>query len=205
MKNNVPVYQYQDKIDGEWLPPLGRTTWREDLDNLSSVLFPIGDPDKKEMENIHNRSEEIIPYLQGFISFLRDAWRKRETAEFYVGREAEMKYWERIVTVLESGAAFISSTRESLSDGFWPRTNHGTGFKVFDDRHCSNVMPPADDGNDDLECELRDDELEGDTIFVGTHAERELEPFVPLRDILPKSFVIIRPDEKFERKVTGAF
>ncbi|CAM6113807.1 unnamed protein product [Calypogeia fissa] len=60
MKNNVPVYQYRDKIDGEWLPPLGRTIWREDPDNLSSVLLPIGDPDKKEMENIHKRSEEII-------------------------------------------------------------------------------------------------------------------------------------------------
>jgi hypothetical protein len=199
MKNNIPVYQYRDSIKGEWLPTKGKSLWKD-------TTFPQGDPFSKPMSTVHKRSDEIIPYLRSYVNFLKHAW-KDDRSEGYHQRLPEIKYWENVIAVLQSSLIEASHNEENtpLRDGFWPSTNHGTGFKVVGTTIIEDTVSQEEDLLEDLEREVDDDEMEREAIYVGPRSEKEVAPFIPLQDIHPQSFVIIRPSQEFHDKIGGRF
>jgi hypothetical protein len=92
---------------------------------------------------------------------------------------------------------------EPLRDGFWPRTNHGTGMKTeAQQEHESHV---ARDNMDNLDKEREEAILQARQHYVGDRSKRERASFVPLTNILPSVFVMLVPDEEFEIKDPGKF
>ncbi|KAL3694816.1 hypothetical protein R1sor_008467 [Riccia sorocarpa] len=80
-----------------------------------------------------------------------------------------------------------------LQDEFWPRTNHGTGYK----RPHDGVQDSAQVDEDLLAREAEEELVERNEIFVGNPSEIEPERFVPLVDIEPGVMLLIRPCDGF--------
>lgn len=202
MKDNVPVYQYKENLHDMWLPIQGRKIWKQD-ELTKLTLHPQGEPKAKKMFNFHKRALEIIPYLNHYIGWLKSTW-KDEESEGHRQMVPLLSYWETIRHLLSN--ALCNSTEPGvLAQGFWPRTNHGTGFKA--PLQCEEVR--EDTTNDaelvQLQNELTEELLERDQIFVGDPREKEKYRFIPLEDIKCGRFIVLRPNDEFEKEAPGCF
>ncbi|CAM6101684.1 unnamed protein product [Calypogeia fissa] len=170
-------------------------------------MFPTGDPFSKPLVTTHKRAEDIIPYIKHYTSFLKQCW-TRENSRGAVGTERRLvliQYWERVIETLSGDLVNPNNEPLPLLEGFWPKIDHGTGFKAGGGSVDVDVDLPGEDPVGDLERELREDDVEAQTMFVGAASDMVREPFVPLRDIHSGSFVVVRPTEEFEEEVSGRF
>jgi len=115
-----------------------------------------------------------------------------------------IEYWRKVAKILSNPLSSESETSQPLANGFWPRTNHGTGYKVdlgtFEEtgwKATSDII--------EIENELENEIEEGQMAFVGPSSERESDRFVPLQDIVEGVFIFIRPTEEFEKLQPGHF
>ncbi len=163
------------------------------------------------MRNTYDKVHEVVPYLCRYIAHQLKGCRD-ETSEAYRIKFLLIQYWKNVANSLkgEFGPKEICDTSATIEDSeeglpklsyqFWPRTNHGTGYK-------SNVLPsmenhsPTKDKNvqmQDLEKEFAE-EMEGrNEMFIGYPSEKEKQAWNPLEMIQDGSFVCLNPDPVWE-------
>ncbi|KAL3675427.1 hypothetical protein R1sor_025375 [Riccia sorocarpa] len=81
------------------------------------------------MNRTHDNKEEIVSYLTAYIAHIGEIQAKTSTSnESYALDQAIIDYWKNIKSVFE-GEAWETYEGRPLKHGFWPRTNHGTGYQ----------------------------------------------------------------------------
>ncbi|KAL3689790.1 hypothetical protein R1sor_016099 [Riccia sorocarpa] len=119
MANNVPIYKF--RVDGPCVPEGGHSLWKK---RNGQFIFPNGEPSALPLPSTHPRLGEVSPFINNLITFLKDTY-KDETSEGYRKYRSVVSYWERVKANLTS---IQPLQEEKLQSGFWPQTNHGTGF-----------------------------------------------------------------------------
>ncbi|KAL3680740.1 hypothetical protein R1sor_023696 [Riccia sorocarpa] len=159
MMNNVPVYRYQRKVDGPWIPEAGISLWKK-VDGRYTV--PDGEPLALKLPSSHPRLGEISPFISNLTDFLRPTY-PDTTSEGYKKYSPVISYWEKDVT--QNG------------------------------RDESAVVL------DELERELQDENNLMLEPYVGDPSDRPKRAFIPLEDITEGKFMVLRPDDDFEKEV----
>ncbi|KAL3690511.1 hypothetical protein R1sor_016820 [Riccia sorocarpa] len=196
MVNNVPVYKYQRFVDGPWIHEAGVSLWKK-VDGRYTV--PDGEPLALKLPSSHPRLGEISPFISNLTDFLRTTYRDT-TSEGYRKYSPVISYWKKVQKNITSIQALED---ETIQNGFWPQTNQGTGYKPT-----GLPQDATDNGRDDTVVVL--DELERELqhennlmleAYVGDPADRPKRAFIPLEDITERKFVVLRPDDDFEKEV----
>ncbi|KAL3682179.1 hypothetical protein R1sor_000201 [Riccia sorocarpa] len=111
-----------------------------------------------------------------------------------------ISYWKKVQENITSIQALED---ENLQNGFWPQTNQGTGYKPT-----GLPQDATQNGRDDtmvvldeLERELQDKNNLMLEPYVGDPSDRPKRAFIPLEDITEGKFVVLRPDDDFEKEV----
>ncbi|KAL3686366.1 hypothetical protein R1sor_008940 [Riccia sorocarpa] len=196
MVNNVHVYRYQRKIDGPWIPEAGISLWKK-VDGRYTV--PDGEPLALKLSSSHPRLGEISPFISNLTDFLRTTYRDT-TSEGYRKYSPVISYWKKVQENITSIQALED---ETLQNGFWPQTNQGTWYKPT-----GLPQDATQNGRDDtvvvldeLERELQDENNLMLEPYAGDPADRPKRAFIPLEDITEGKFVVLRPDDDFEKEV----
>ncbi|KAL3676402.1 hypothetical protein R1sor_026350 [Riccia sorocarpa] len=107
--------------------------------------------------------------------------------------------------VQENITSIQALEEENLQNGFWPQTNQGTGYKPT-----GQPQDATQEGRDDtvvvldeLERELQDENNLMLEPYVGDPLDRPKRAFIPLEDIAEGKFVVLRPNDDFEKKIPG--
>ncbi|KAL3681554.1 hypothetical protein R1sor_024510 [Riccia sorocarpa] len=111
-----------------------------------------------------------------------------------------ISYWKKVKEQLESIQPLQD---ENLRMGFWPQTNHGTGFTLAQ-RQQEATRDGPEDGIivvDELQQEFHQENNLMLQPYVGDLANRPKRSFIPLEDITEGKFVILRPDDAFEAEI----
>ncbi|KAL3702382.1 hypothetical protein R1sor_020404 [Riccia sorocarpa] len=202
MENNMPMMKFQEKYGGPWCPPNGNTLWRrkdrKSKTDFSLLLPPNQEPLSAPMNRTYDKKEEIVSYLTAYIAHIGAIQSRTSTSnESYALDQAIIDYWKNIKSVFE-GAAWETYEGRPLKHGFWPRTNHGTGYQWPGEGNHQQ------DGQrlemDHLMKEAEEEFLEQNQLFVGHPSERERERFAPLLDIQVGVMLLIRPSDQFPVK-----
>ncbi|KAL3690813.1 hypothetical protein R1sor_004464 [Riccia sorocarpa] len=163
MANNVPIYKFQAKIDGPWIPEGDHSLWKK---RNGQFIFPDEEP--------------------------REGYRKYSPV---------VSYWERVKAYLTK---IQPLQEEKLQSGFWPQTNHGTGF-MTDAQYEDGLRVEQDEPTlDELERELQAENEMQLQPYVGPPSLRPKRAFVPLEDVCEGKFVVLRPEDDFEAEVPRA-
>ena len=89
-----------------------------------------------------------------------------------------LEYWEGVKKCFcvggSVGLAQVTSVPKSLREGFWPCTNHGTGYKHRGEYNEHLIETPQSD-LEGLEQELREELQDREEIFVGAPQDKEQE------------------------------
>ncbi|KAL3695343.1 hypothetical protein R1sor_009419 [Riccia sorocarpa] len=114
--------------------------------------------------------------------------------------EAGVSLWKKVQDNITSIQALED---ETLQNGFWPHTNQGTGYKPT-----GLPQDATQNGRDDtvvvldeLERELQDENNLMLEAYVEDPVDRPKRAFIPLEDITDGKFVVLRPDDDFEKEV----
>ncbi|KAL3685041.1 hypothetical protein R1sor_003063 [Riccia sorocarpa] len=92
---------------------------------------------------------------------------------------------------------------ENLQNDFWPQTNQGTWYKPTGQPHDA-TQGGRDDTVvvlDELDRELQDENNLMLEPYVGDPSNHPKRAFIPLEDITEGKFVVLRPDDDFEKEV----
>ncbi|KAL3694056.1 hypothetical protein R1sor_007707 [Riccia sorocarpa] len=198
MANNVPIYKFQSKVDGPWLPEGGHSLWKK---QNGQFIFPDGEPSALPLPSTHPRLGEVSPFINNLITFLKDTYCKDETSEGYRKYRPVVSYWERVKANL---TRIQPLQDEKLQSGFWPQTNHGTRF-LTDAQYEDGLRVEQDEpALDELERELQAENEMQLQPYVGPSSLRPKRAFVPLQDICEGKFVVLRPEDDFEAEVPRA-
>jgi len=137
MKNNKPIYQYKASTTDSWEPENGRCIWASDL-TTKELILPKEDPCAKRMVHIYEKKHDVVPYIRLYIQHQLKGC-KDETSESYRVKFPLIQYWKSVADTLEGDFGTSENNEEAgedsdinlarLSYSFWPRTNHGTGYK----------------------------------------------------------------------------
>jgi hypothetical protein len=199
MRDNVPIYQYKSHVKHPWMPPTGRCIWYT-IPNTNTLSIPSGQPFAKPIMEVHKKLDEIIPFLNRYMEFLRKICID-ETSNAYLERMPLVKYWEKIVKILSTK---LTVPEEGLRDfplkyDFWPKTNHDTGYKILNHINPEEgVLSAFNAEMIGLQNEYNDEIEDQAAPFVGTRSEREPYRWVPLQDIQEGHFVFLRPENEWE-------
>jgi hypothetical protein len=205
MRDNIPIYQYKFHVKQPWVPANGRCIWEINLDT-KLLTFPEGEPYAKPIDRVHKKVEEIVPFLRRYLDFLNISCTD-PTSVAYRERFPLLKYWERIVETLSMELRMEGEGDRPfpLEYGFWPKTNHGTGYKVNGGTRETNLHEEEFTHNADM-VELQNEyieEMEDQAMsFVGARSEKEHARWTPLNDIKQGHFVFLRPEDDWE-KING--
>ncbi|KAL3681571.1 hypothetical protein R1sor_024527 [Riccia sorocarpa] len=132
--DNKPMYQFQEVYRGPWLPTCGDSLWRR-LDRKSKTDFSVVSPPDQEpvssgMASNHAATEDIVTYLKAYIKHIKSIRDKTNpSSECYETDTSIIAYWENIKSLFEKPKGWPTNAGLPLKEGFWPRTNHGTGYK----------------------------------------------------------------------------
>ncbi|KAL3697196.1 hypothetical protein R1sor_011272 [Riccia sorocarpa] len=182
-KDNKPMYQFQE-VYGGWLPTCGDSLWRR-LDRKSKTDFSVVPPHDQEplsfgMASNHAATEDIVIYLKAYIKHIKSIRDKtNSSSECYETDTSIIAYWENIKSLFEKPKGWSTNAGLPLKEGFWPRTNHGTGYK----RPGNQIIITSTPEDDILAQEAEEELAERNQLFVGNLAEMERERFVPIVDI----------------------
>ncbi|KAL3699131.1 hypothetical protein R1sor_017153 [Riccia sorocarpa] len=134
------------------------------------------------MAKNHVAAEDIVSYLNAYLKHMKAIQEKTNPSnKCYESDQAIINYWENIKSLFAAEEGWATNSGLPLQDGFWPRTNHGTGYK----RPHDGVQQSAQVDEDLLAREAEEELVELNEIFVGNPSEMERERFVPLVDIEP--------------------
>ncbi|KAL3687539.1 hypothetical protein R1sor_013848 [Riccia sorocarpa] len=198
MQDNQPMYKYQEVYGGPWLPTCGDSLWRR-LDRKSKTNFSVVPPLDQEplssgMASNHAATEDIVTYLKAYIKHIKSIRDKTNpSSECYETDTSIIAYWEKIKSLFEESKGWATNARLPLKEGFWPRTNHGTGYK----RSRNQIIITSTPEDDILAQEVEEELVERNQLFVGNLAEMEQERFVPIVDIEPGVMLLIRSSDGF--------
>lgn len=198
MRNNVPIYQYKARQSDTWIPVNGRCIWTTDASTKLKIL-PFGDPPAKRMTDAtYTKAAEVVPYLRRYCAYLARTC-PDPSSEAYRQRSPLIAYWERIADILDGQIrpVYDENIVEPLSTRFWPRTNHGTGFKSDFGSSVEDGLPQNSDLiilQDEFDGEMEDRE----ELFVGRRSEKEKQRWTPLQEIKVDNFILLRPEEAWE-------
>ncbi|KAL3697444.1 hypothetical protein R1sor_011520 [Riccia sorocarpa] len=134
MQDNKPMYQFQEVYGGPWLPTCGDSLWKR-LDRKSKTDFSVVHPPDQEplssgMASNHAATEDIVTYLKAYIKHIKSIRDKTNpSSECYETDSSIIAYWENIKSLFEEPKGWATNAGLPLKGGFWPRTNHGTGYK----------------------------------------------------------------------------
>ncbi|KAL3675287.1 hypothetical protein R1sor_025235 [Riccia sorocarpa] len=198
MQDNRPMYQYQKTYGGPWAPTCGDSLWKR-TDPKSKTDFTVIPPPDREpvcsgMAKTHAAAEDIISYLNAYLKHMKAIQEKTNPSnKCYETDQAIIDYWENIKSLFAVEEGWATNSGLPLQDGFWPRTNHGTGYK----RPHDGVQDSAQVDEDLLAREAEEELVERNEIFVGNPSEMERERFIPLVDIEPGVMLLIRPCDGF--------
>ncbi|KAL3695243.1 hypothetical protein R1sor_009319 [Riccia sorocarpa] len=103
------------------------------------------------------------------------------------------KNWVMMAFFSELPKGWSSNAGLPLKEGFWPRTNHGIGYK----RPGNQIIITSTPEDDILAQEVEEELAERNQLFVGNLAEMERERFVPIVDIESGVMLLIRPSDDF--------
>ncbi|KAL3675768.1 hypothetical protein R1sor_025716 [Riccia sorocarpa] len=146
------------------------------------------------MAKNHAAAEDIVSYLNAYLKHMKAIQEKTNPSnKCYESDQAIIDYWENIKSLFAAEEGWATNSGLPLQDGFWPRTNHGTGYK----RPHDGVQDSAQVDEDLLAREAEEELVERNEIFVGNPSEMERERFVPLVDIEPGVMLLIRPCDGF--------
>ncbi|KAL3698645.1 hypothetical protein R1sor_012721 [Riccia sorocarpa] len=198
MTNNVPIYKFQAKVDGPWMPEGGHSLWKK---RNGQFIFRDEEPRALPLPSTHPRLDEVSPFINNLITFLKDTYYKDETSEGYQKYSPVVSYWERVKANL---TRIQPLQEEKLQFGFWPQTNHGTGF-MTDAQYEDGLRVEQDEpALDELERELQAENEMQLQPYVGPPSLHPKRAFVPLEDICEGKFVVLRPEDDFEAEVPRA-
>jgi hypothetical protein len=209
MKNNKPIYQWKASINEPWMPENGRCIWVGDK-VTNQLIIPVDDPFSKNMRNTYDKAHEVVPYIRKYIDHQLKGCTD-ETSEAYRVKFPLIQYWKNVADSLEgefgpeenyNATAQIEDSEEGLpklSYRFWPRTNHGTGYK-FDipSMEDHTLTEEHNDEMQDLEEELAQEMQGRNEMFVGRPSEKEKQAWNPIEMIKDGSFVCLNPDPDWE-------
>ncbi|KAL3682337.1 hypothetical protein R1sor_000359 [Riccia sorocarpa] len=198
MANNVPIYKFQAKVDGPWMPEGGHSLWKK---RNGQFIFPKEEPRALPLPSTHPRLGEVSPFINNLITFLKDTYYKDETSEGYRKYSPVVSYWERVKANL---TRIQPLQEEKLQSGFWPQTNHGTGFMTNAQYEDGLRVEQDEPGLDELEKELQAENEMQLQPYVGPPSLRPKRAFVPLEDICEGNFVVLRPEDDFEVELPRA-
>ncbi|KAL3685219.1 hypothetical protein R1sor_003241 [Riccia sorocarpa] len=197
MRDNIPVYQVQETYGGKWVPQYRRTLWKryrcelESETNFEVLLPPRQDPLAKEVICPHAKKSEILGYIRNYIQYKEEKQKKTdETTSHFQEDKALLQYWKNVESIFQTGWPSIED--QPLEDGFWPSTDHGTGYVPGGPSTALALVPSA---------EVEEEMLARDEIFVGAASARKLANFVPMIDIANGLMLLIRPSDDFECQV----
>ncbi|KAL3697397.1 hypothetical protein R1sor_011473 [Riccia sorocarpa] len=169
------------------------------LDRKSKTDFSVVPPPDQEplssgMASNHAATEDIITYLKAYIKHIKSIRDKTNpSSECYETDSSIIAYWENIKSLFEKPKGWATNAGLPLKEGFWPRTNHGTGYKQPGNQIILTSTP-----EDDILAQEAEEELaERNQLFVGNLAEMERERFVPIVDIVQGVMLLIRPSDDF--------
>ncbi|KAL3701092.1 hypothetical protein R1sor_019114 [Riccia sorocarpa] len=197
-KDNKPMYQYQEVYGGPWLPTCEDSLWKR-LDRKSKTDFSVVPPLDQEplssgMASNHAATEDIVTYLKAYIKHIKSIRDKTNpSSECYETDTSIIAYWENIKSLFEEPKGWATNAGLPLKEGFWPRTNHGTGYK----RPRNQIIITSTPKDDILAQEAEEELAERNQLFVGNLAEMERKRFVPIVDIEPSVMLLIRPSDGF--------
>src|SRR5450759_2321719 len=180
MRDNKPIYQWKVSITVPWIPEKGRCIWVEDK-IAKKLIIPVDDPLSKNMRNTYEKAHEVVPYIRKYIEHQLKGCTD-ETSEAYRIKFPLITYWKNVADLLEGefgpkeiyNAApnvgpRVEESLPNLSYRFWPRTNHGTGYKSelpFMEEP-EEAIEEHNDEMEDLEKELAQEMQARNEMFVG--------------------------------------
>lgn len=97
-----------------------------------------------------------------------------------------------------------TSSLPSLSYVFWPKTNHGTGYRTDFGEPTTGAggsRAPLNQAMIEFQNEEQQEMEECAEIFVGHRSEKERERWYPLNGIQDGQFVILRPSDDCEKNL----
>ncbi|KAL3679124.1 hypothetical protein R1sor_022080 [Riccia sorocarpa] len=191
MANNVPIYRCLFLV-----PEEGHTLWKK---KDGQFRFPMGEPRALKLPGIHPRLIEVSPFIDNLTSHLEGTF-EDPTLVGFRRYNPVISYWKKVKKQLE---CIQPLQDENLRGGFWPRTNHGTGFTLAQQRQETSRDGPEDViiVIDELQQELRAETNLMMQPYVEDHANRPRRAFIPLEDITEGKFVILCPDDAFEVEI----
>ncbi|KAL3694817.1 hypothetical protein R1sor_008468 [Riccia sorocarpa] len=169
------------------------------LDRKSKTDFSVVPPPDQEslssgMASNHVATEDIVTYLKVYIKHIKSIRDKTNpSSECYETDSSIIAYWENIKSLFEEPKGWATNAGLPLKEGFWPRTNHGTGYK----RPGNQIILTSTPEDDILAQEAEKELVERNQLFVGNLAQMERERFVPIVDIVQGVMLLIRPSDDF--------
>ncbi|KAL3697033.1 hypothetical protein R1sor_011109 [Riccia sorocarpa] len=149
MQDNKPMYQFEEVYGGPWLPTCGDSLWRR-VDRKSKTDFSVVPPPDQEplssgMASNHAATEDIVTYLKAYIKHIKSIRDKTNlSSECYETDSSIIAYWENIKSLFEEPKGWATNAGLPLKEGFWPRTNHGTGYKRLGNQIIITSTPEDD-------------------------------------------------------------
>ncbi|KAL3696999.1 hypothetical protein R1sor_011075 [Riccia sorocarpa] len=107
----------------------------DNSDRKSKTDFSVVPPPDQEllssgMASNHAATEDIVTYLKAYIKHIKSIRDKTNpSSKCYETDSSIILYWENIKSLFEKPKGWATNAGLPLKEGFWPRTNHGTGYK----------------------------------------------------------------------------
>ncbi|KAL3682453.1 hypothetical protein R1sor_000475 [Riccia sorocarpa] len=197
MRDNLPVYQVQENYGDRWVPPHGRSMWkRSNLDsdtNFEVVLPPRQNPPAVPIQRLHSKQGEVLGFIKNYIKYKEEMLKTTDPSSSHHMDDTcldQVDYWKKVSEIL--GKDLTVAGGNTLVEGFWPITDHGSGHKAT-----TGSTPSNDALALVLHAEMAVEIEEREEIFVGQAAARKLANFVPLIDVVVGLMLILRPSDEF--------
>ncbi|KAL3697738.1 hypothetical protein R1sor_011814 [Riccia sorocarpa] len=170
------------------------------ISNVPQLMVAVMEAEEKKalprfIMDVADYKAHALPYRKPayikHIKSIRDM--TNPSSECYETDSSIIAYWENIKSLFEEPKGWATNAGLPLKEGFWPRTNHGIGYK----RPGNHIIPTSTPKDDILAQEAEEELAERNQLFVGNLAEMERERFVPIVDIVPGVMLLIRPSDDF--------
>ena len=153
----------------------------------------------------------MVPYIQKYVEHLEKIC-VDVSSEAYRTKFPLIQYWKTIAHMLneefglqgdDNGGCTVQEGMPKLSTPFWPRTNHGTGYKIDTqsmDNLTQDTITKQNIEYNALVEEMAEERRGCNEMFVDCLSEKERSAWNPLEDIKEGSFVLLNPSKESEEK-----
>ena len=176
MSDGIPLMQYKiHPKNVDWLPESGIELWKRD--ELNHPKLPEGVPEVLPPFEYVKDCEKLVEGLKRYVNWWKEHLQdKGEDSDYAVWIKPVIKYWENLITTLQTPSA---SEHSALFHDFWPRSV------------CEHVLVPNNvdevDPNDEL------DENEGQYCGPMRNKPANFKEFNATLDVEKGDFVLVQP------------